>query len=260
MPENSTTYSFSRINFECGHAFYRSYILGEKGESNAWADAGKFMHNLFEDVANGKQTQQQILKRYDSEYYSAVEHDFPKFDSGFDLKPHYYKKCRPFFERKKYWNGEIVDVEKHVVGKLPSGAMFQGYIDLLVRHNGELIMVDHKISKRFSPSDLAKKQRQLYIYAYLLHLETGEYPDKLVFNFFQDASKPIIIPFSEYFMKEAVDWAEERIRTIESMSDAAYLPDMSIVAENDLERGFFCKNLCNHRNTCPYIEGDFFKQ
>lgn len=252
------TYSFSRISFECGHSFYRRYVLKEEGEGNAWSESGSYLHSLCEDVANGKISEQQAAIDYVKGFLGAIEHDFPKFPSGYDLKQHYFKKCLPFFQRKKYWSGDVIAVEKHVVGELPSGAKLQGYIDLMTRNKGKLSLIDHKISKRFTPEQLLKKQRQLYIYAYLLHLETGEYPANLVFNFFQEPSRPIIIPFSEYYMQEAVSWAEERIAYIENMQEEDYIPDINALQENG-ERGMYCRNLCNFRNSCPYVEGDYFK-
>lgn len=252
-----TVYSFSRISFECNYAFYRSYILEDKGIENAWSQGGSFLHELMEAVARKEISENDAYVRFISEWNSAVSMDFPQLESGFDLKQHYFKKMQPFFSRRKYWNGDVLSVEEHVQGELPSGHLFQGYIDLILGNTESFDIVDHKISKRFTKSDLAKKQRQLYIYAYLYHLRTGRYPKRLIFNFFQEPSNPIIIHFDRVLMKGALDWAAQRIETIENMKPNEYVPNAGLM-DKDGKRNMFCMSLCNHRNNCPFVSGDSF--
>jgi len=259
-----TIYSFSRLTSvdSCAYGFYKSYVLEEKGEANAFALGGSFGHELCEGVAKKEITTQKASARFKAEWFEKVYLDYPKFPSGYDLKSHYYKKCQPFFDRKAYWKGEVVSVEEHVVFTLPSGEKFQGFIDLVIKQdNSSIDFVDWKISKKFSKEDLIKKQRQLYLYAYAYHQIHGVYPKRLIFSFFQDASSPIIIDFQKYYMDEAVQWAELQIGKIKLMTGLdEFEPNINDLMEPDGSRNMYCNALCNHRSSCKFVEGNFFKR
>lgn len=257
METERTVYSFSRVSFECNYSFYRTYILNDKGIENAWSMGGSFLHELMESVAKKEITEKDAHARFLSEWYSTVSMDFPVLEGGFDLKQHYYKKIEPFFNRRKYWSGNVVSVEEHVTGELPSGHLFQGYIDLILGDAEKFDIVDHKISKRFTPKQLAEKQRQLYIYAYLYHLKTEKYPERLIFNFFQEPKNPIIVKFDRMLMDDALRWASERITAIENMQPNEYVPNPKLM-DKDGKRNMYCMSLCNHRNNCPFVSGDGF--
>jgi len=260
------TYSFSRLTSasDCPYGWYKTYVLEEKGISNSFAQGGTFAHELCEEVAKGNLTPRGASMRFIAEWFEQVSMDYPKFpNSNFDLKEHYYQKIQPFFDRKAYWRGEVVAVEEHIIVDLPDGNKFQGYIDLVLKdkRTSGINLVDHKISKRFSGEDLIKKQRQLYLYGYGYKQIHGVYPEKLIFNFFQEPSNPIVITFNKHYMNEAVQWAMDQIKLIEEMQErGVYEPNFEKLTNDDGTRDFFCQNLCNHRLSCKYVEGDYFKQ
>ena len=257
-------FSFSRLSSasNCSYGWYKTYVLEEKGISNSFADGGSFCHELCEEVAKGNLTPRGASMRFIAEWFERVSMDYPKFpNSNFDLKEHYYQKIQPFFDRKAYWRGEVVSVEEHIVVDLPDGNKFQGYIDLQLKNGDSVGIIDWKISKVFSGEDLIKKQRQLYLYAYGIYQTKGYYPKRLIFAFFQEPSNPIIITFNKHYMNEAVEWAMNQIKLIEEMQEkGVYEPNFEKLTNNDGTRDFFCKNLCNHRLSCKYVEGDYFKQ
>lgn len=257
------TYSFSRLNSidNCPYEWKRSYIDNEKGEENSFALGGSFCHELCEDVANGKITTKEASERFKNEWHERVYLDYPKFESGYDLKEHYYRKIQPFFDRKAYWKSKVVAVEEHVVCELPSGEKFQGFIDMQISDGVSHSLLDWKISKVFSGDDLIKKQRQLYLYAFAVHQLKGYHPNKLIFAFFQSPATPIVINFSKHYMNEAVQWAEGQIVKIKNHIEGNdFEPDFSKLSKSDGTRDMYCKNLCSHRNSCKYVEGDYFKQ
>lgn len=263
MSEKETIYSFSRLDWNCLYSWKKRYIDNDKGESNAWSDGGSFCHELVEAVAKGEETEANTAELFRDNWHDSLQSDFPNFN--IDLKEHYYKKIQPFFDRNKYWYGKVNNVEEHLVFELPNGKKFQGFIDLELENRKGLCLIDHKISKRFDNDQLLKKQRQLYIYAFGYHQLHGKYPDLLIFNFFQEPTNPITIKFNKHYMDEAINWAMKQIKTIEDcieldkISDV-FFPDVEKLTEKDGRRDMFCANLCNHRNNCPYVEGEFFKK
>lgn len=255
-------YSFSRISTECDHAFYMTYVKNDKGIENAWSIGGSFLHSIMERVARKEISETDALRIFENEWQSSVHMDFPKFESGYDLKSHYFRKIRKFFDRKRYWRSDVVSVEEHVTGVLGDGGnLFQGFIDLVLGNSEQYDILDFKISKRFTGEQLVHKQRQLYLYAYLRHQITGVYPQRLIFNFFQEPDNPIIIKFDRIQMMNAVSWANKRIEEIEAMLERGiFIPDRNALSDSDGRRNMLCRELCNHRNTCPFVNGEWFKK
>lgn len=256
-------WSFSRLNWNCLYEFHQTYNLGKEGIENGWSQMGTFCHELAEAVGKGKMTTEEARVKYISEFNNAITKDFPKFP--IDLKSHYYKKIYDWFERGAWWKGKVVAVEEKLLFSLPSGEMFQGYKDLTLE--GPKI-IDFKVSKPFAKKDLAKKRRQLDIYAYGEHQQNGEYPTHLIFDFFQRPNNPIILDFNYDEMMRSVEWAEKRIGIIKKFRKLSksklkpvglWMPDREKLEEGG-KRGFYCKNLCGYRDTCIFVDSEKFKE
>jgi hypothetical protein len=254
-------WSFSRINYSCLSDFYQNYILGREGISNGWSDYGTFLHDLMEKAAKKSISRKEAEICFDSGWDSVETPGFPRF--SIDLKPHYKKKCKPFFspDNKRWLQGDTLSVEEHLVFTLPGGAKMQGYLD---RVTSEVSIRDYKISKKFTKKNKKEKARQLYLYAFGYHQVHGVYPEWLIFEFFQDWLSPERIKFKIEDMQEAIYWAEARIETLLDLIDRSdtekglFMPGEELKEKNG-SRDFFCMNLCSYREDCPMTQGNYFK-
>ena len=122
---------------------------------------------------------------------------------------------------------------------MPDGSLFQGYIDLVVKNNEDITVVDYKVSnpKNFKGDDLIKKTRQLYMYAPAIKKLFGKYPKRMMFSFFQGSY--IIENFNEDKMHETLKWATDTISDINKERDFEHKADE-----------FFCDKICSFRSNC----------
>jgi len=272
-----TTYSWSRVNYTCLAAFYQNYVLENKGEDNIWNVGGKFEHDLMEHAAKDEMTQEDCLEAVKNSWYDAVDgldNPFGYYNKEGELveaAEHYYNKTLPFFtkENTNWLLGETVSVEEHLEFTLPSGKKFQGFVDRVsVDSDGKsnLTIRDYKISKRFTRKNVKEKSRQLYVYAYGYHQIHGQYPEQLIFEFFQFWDKPKVIKFNKADMDEAIEFAEGRILEIEGRlkvekmgMKGMFTPDYKELLDEKGERNMFCKSVCGFRSSCPFIDGNHLK-
>jgi len=233
-------WSFSRLNsfHGCKHAWYNSYVLKDRGESNSFAIYGTLVHQLFEDYTSGKLEVYELVEEFEKQYDSNVW-DFPpnKYvnlsDSYRSQGVEYFTSFDGFDEYK------ILGTEKKINFEI-DGYKFVGYIDSLLEDEyGKMIVQDYK-SKAAFKSKKEKKEyaRQLYLYSVPLIEEYGKCPDKLVFNMFRK-QKMEEIKFDVKDLEEAKKWA---LDTIEAVSKEEEFP----ATIND----FFCNQLCNMRAKC----------
>lgn len=265
--KKEVVYSFSKLDWSCLYAWHRKYNLKEyEPLSNAWSTGGSFCHKLMEDVAKEAITTSSAAEMFNDNWFDVVsDPPFPDFPRPLDT--HYYWKIKPFFERERYWKGEIASVEEHLEFELPNGKRFQGYVDLTIcDENGKNpILVDYKISKPFEGKKLKEKQRQLLLYCEGHRQKHGELPKKAAFYFFQDASATIVIDVTEELVQEALSWAMTRINIIEKLQLAtsklgvvgAWMPDFNKLEEKG-KRNMYCKSLCGFRENCKFCQGDYF--
>ena len=81
----------------------------------------------------------------------------------------------------------------------------------------------------------------MYLYAYAVHEEYGEFPKEMTWNHFKDGGKFATINFEKPIYDEIMDWY---IKTIhEAESEKEFLPTYN---------WFYCNVLCNYRNSCEY--------
>lgn len=262
------TWSFSRIDFSCKYAWYRNYVLKEKGEENFFSQLGGTLHLLLEYLARGIITEEDVYAAFEDNFFEFSDFSFTE---GFDYELSAMNKMRGYFKRKKYWSGEVIDVEKKLEFTLPSGEKFTGYIDLVLNNDG-VDLVDHKSSTHFAEKDKKKKVHQQYLYAYGYHQETGVYPKRLIWDFFKSPDEPWIVEFNYDDMMNSVEWAEGKITLLRNMlkvtkelkplglwmPDLDYPKDDPIASPRAKNRNMFCLNLCNYRNDCIFTKGKGF--
>ena len=237
------TWSYSRLDSfnTCKLMWKNSYIDDVDKESNAWSDIGTFCHEIMEDVANENISPGDAVEMFKDGYDERVP-EFPKFP--LNLKKHYLKNSTPFFEDFKGFKHEVKGVELKFDYLLPDGSQFMGYIDLVVEHNGNISLVDYKVSnpKNFKGKELKKKTRQLYMYAPAIKKIFGKYPKRMIFSFFQGGS--VIEEFDESKLEETLKWATDTIAKIKKEEEFEHTDDE-----------FFCDKICSFRSSCTKKEG-----
>ena len=83
--------------------------------------------------------------------------------------------------------------------------------------------------------------RQLYLYSKHFKEQYGFFPDRLMFNLFQENMK-FEKPFDESDYNEAVTWASDIIDRIESAGILEFF--------DTKKPDIFCSSICSVRNSC----------
>ena len=247
------TWSFSRLEsfYTCKYGWKKKYIDCEDGENNVFAEYGTLCHSLLEAYSKGELDAFDLASQYEERFDPEVPDRFPP-NKFVDLRESYYNKGLGYFES---FSGilpmeyEALGVEKKVTFEI-AGKPFVGYIDLLAKtDDGSVIVVDHKsASSKWTKSGKPAKsfadkmqmyRRQLYLYSKAL-IDSGIKPDYLCWNFFNDCYT-YMIPFEQADYEEAIQWAEDTIRLIETETE--FEPNIDF---------FFCHYICDHRNNCEH--------
>lgn len=248
-------WSFTKLNaFEqCPYAFYLKYIAHMKGDDNFFSQAGSAMHETLENLANGTIKIEDAIPKFDS-LWSTVDTSEVK-DS---IAESTYWSCIDYLgaltghELDKY---KVLMVEGRVQFTR-NGNDFIGFIDLLLeeKDTGDLILVDHKshrklLGKNGKPlkseiKTLQEYKRQLYLYCTPIIEKYNKAPKKLVWNHFKTGDLTVV-PFDWDEYREAWEWATELIDKIACEE-----------AFENREDYFYCKNICNFRHECEYIEDE----
>ena len=180
---DNMTWSYSRLkSYEnCPYSWYRRYIEDEEGEGSFYADNGKAMHTVLDELIKGKLSINDAPSRY-LELFDDITTTVKQ-----DIMDNTYDACV----------GYLCDLSEdvldgyHVVGSEIKvnyeigGYSFVGFIDLLLQDDDDnLIIVDHKSSAPFlkkdgKPKASTKEQfdgymKQMYLYSEAVHQMTGE--------------------------------------------------------------------------------------
>ena len=234
------TWSFSRVSSfdSCPYRWFLHYIKGKREDDTFYASYGSFMHR--------------ILARY---YAGEIERDglAMEFLTGFrkevkGMRPaastveKYVKEGAEYLRHPFTPEGKVLGVEMEVKFSV-EGIPFVGFIDLVTREGGGIVLTDHKSRVIKSEAEAREMMKQLYLYSAAVFEETGEFPSRLRFNCFRDG-KVIEIPFDPDEYAQSIRWVSDTIRKIESSEDFDPNPDW-----------FRCRYLCGFRDFCGEWEG-----
>ena len=247
-------WSFSRLNsyYNCPYEWKCKYIDCDYGEGSFFGEFGSHCHKLLEDYANGKIDIFEISQLYEDGFNEAVVHDAPP-NKYVDIRQSYFDKGLDYFNNLDFDldQYEILGVEKKVQFTI-GDKEFVGFIDLLLKEKstGKIIILDHKSASikflkngKVSKGDQAHVRefiRQLCLYAKPVIEEYG-HVDELWWNLFKDQNW-LKMPFTQEDYDEAMQWASDTLKLIES--DTSWLPNPDF---------YYCNYLCSQRNNaCPY--------
>ena len=253
MISDNTIWSFSRLNkYEtCPYAFYQTYILGDRGESNFYAESGLAMHKTLEKLIKGEIKLDSAAEFFDSQWDN-ITADIPD-----TIRDKIYEQSINYLT--SLTGDELNDYEVLLVEQMTrfniGDYKFQGAIDLLIKDkSGGIIVVDHKSHKKLlgkngkplkaEEKTLRDYKRQMYFYCEIIKNMFGSYPTKLVWNHFKTGDLTVV-PYNESEHKEAIQWALETIEKIEH--------DETFENKEDF---FYCHRICDYRNSCEYLEDD----
>lgn len=232
---NQETYSFSRLSTieTCPKSFEYKYVLGESEEGNWFSDLGSFGHLLLELYDRGKIKNLGFVYRK----YLRKRVQLPTFTWAHKWE----QQCQDFFDTFNGWSSDAVWIEKYLNFPIDDFNL-QGFVDRASYTKRGFTIVDYKVANVFKGDKLRQKARQLYLYAYGTKQEIGEYPRDLIFYHFRQKT-PVIIPFKEKDMIEAVDWAKRMVEKIRTEKEYKHNFDK-----------FFCENICSFRKICTFGE------
>ena len=237
-------YSYSKLTsfYDCPYAFYRYYQLNEIGESNLFASYGILVHSILERYAKGELQINELVDEFTSGFELEINEPIVMF--GKDLTQSYLDKGILFFTNfKGFWGLKPLESEYRFEVALGKNT-FVGVIDLIAEdEDGNIIIVDHKSSSKFSKKDLKSKSKQLYLYAKAIYEKYGKFPTQLWFNHFKNDYIEKMF-FDIDFYNETIQWALDTMDKIEACLE--FNPN-----NNDK---FFCGYLCDYRNNCEYKE------
>lgn len=203
-------WSFSSVKLfeQCPYAFYQKYIQDQPEKENAFAQHGKFVHNILERCLNGELMAFELADVFEREYQANVTKQFPYAN----IAKSFYDKTLEYFMEYDDFEGEIIGVEEKLEAKF-GDIDFIGFADLILRDEKGIIIVDHKSHAAFkSKKEREEYFRQLYLYAECVRRKYGEYPYKLVFNMFRipklevDFFNPSQCDFCVEWFKSTVDF------------------------------------------------------
>lgn len=244
--------SFSRITSyeDCPYGYYLRYILGEKGESNYWAEVGSLVHDNLRKIAIGEISQDdapsEFVERYDTEILETTKES--TMDAVFD-------DCVNFFAEYEYEYLEryrVISTEEHLLFNVDR-IKFHGYIDLLLqdKDSGDYVVVDYKSCKPFygkrgnilksMESTYRKYLKQMCLYCIAVEQNYGKRPTRVMWLHFRD--KAITEQaITEEDIKATEKWVADTVLSIDQDEDFKPKKDW-----------FMCHNLCEYRHSCQYL-------
>lgn len=260
-------WSYSRLNsfYTCPYEWHKIYIEGVKQAESAQAQFGTFFHSILEKYAKGELDIFELCQYYEDHFDEEITCDFPP-NKYVDMRQKYYEEGLDYLANinLNLDDYEVLGVERKVSFEI-GGYNMVGFIDLLLRdkQSGEIIILDHKSAKIgvLKKGGIAKKdkahfesfKKQLYLYAKPVLEEYG-IVDKLRWNLFRD-QRFIEIPFDRKEYEEALAWALDTIKRIETETEWGINEEMIDAINNEKYPPFFCVNLCGYKYECPYRNG-----
>lgn len=238
-------WSFSRICAfdECPYRWYLTYIREKREDDLFYASYGSFMHQLLARFYSGETKKESLAEEFLLGFREHVRGVRPSPD----IAGKYVEDGMAYLRSPYEPDGEIIGVERDVRFSIRDKP-FIGFVDLIVRDERGIYLVDHK-SRALKPrsgkakptatdQEIDEMLKQLYLYAEAVRQEFGAFPYKLCFNCFRNGVF-VEEPFDEAACKRAMDWAAEEIRAIEREEDFEANPEW-----------FRCRYLCGYHTYC----------
>ena len=278
MKMNNTVYSFSRLKLfnECRHAYFLTYVLKCDKKPNIYSEIGTIIHEVLEDVQGGK--------------YIPVEERIEMFEDKVDeckifgiefvnekIEEKYVENIKHCLRNFKPLQGVRFEIEKEIKLELGSSVL-TGFIDLVVHNeDGTVSVIDFKTSSKYAKKDLPKNANQLIIYGLALEqmgyvvrdvkymmlkyvTVKGKRGDKMIERReledgqeFEDCF--VEYPYNAISKMECIDWIEETIDEIESLTK------YDTWEHKDINKGtsFYCSNICSCCGKCEALK-DYLKK
>lgn len=254
------TWSFSRLRAydQCPEMFYRSYILHESRQENAFNQYGTFCHSIYERFFKGDLFSFECGSVFRREWALYVTEEFPSFSKK-DMEADWFEAAEKSFDSLEDLPEflHVIGVEYPVSVNLSLGSRtlpFRGIVDLILldTRDGSVHIVDHKSHARFrSVREKNAYARQLYLYAYALR-ENGVISQNalrsLSFHLFRAGCVETFDPSQEK-EEEAISWAfdvYDRAVSDESFLQCTVLGKMTAVP-------LFCREICSFRSSCDPV-------
>ena len=251
--KDNHVYSYSQLSSvsECPYMFYLERIEKVDTLSNGFAERGTLIHDIIDQWAKGLITKEQMPVEFDCRYANEVVTAFPAVLAARGYTEKAYRTGLEYFENFDEFSGyKILATEEKFRIDLPlsdgTTRPFIGIIDMVLQDEltDELIICDHKSKSKAS---FRKAEDEMYkqqlIYATYVKEKYGKWPDRLMFNLFNEGGMKPERPFTEADYKAAMTWAEDMIHKIESYEILDWLETK--------ESDFFCENICAARKECP---------
>lgn len=228
-------WSFSKLGTfnQCPYQYKLQYEDKVKGISNSYGDYGTLMHDSIEMILRGEDG----YSNYVSKMHSIKLPSASKEDPYHVYVPQFLKS----FSKTKI-KGEIIGIELDRTIEIDEFNSFRGLSDLELKSDDDYVIVDWKISNKFSKVKLVEKRRQLYMYAEFIKRDYGKYPKEMFFFFPTDVSRAPYhkITFDKAEFDEAWDWFYS---TVASVRGGNRSPN---------PEWFFCNKLCSFRDVCRH--------
>ena len=240
-----------RLFLDCGVAFMRRYILGEKIPPPAAIVVGVAAHKSIETNLNAKIETGKLLD-YDmcediardsvnEQWEQGVTEEEVSQGEAIDLATGHAKVHRRSLAPKL----DPVAVEQKWVVETPYSVDLAGTIDV-VESNGNLR--DTKTSKRKPPKGVADKSDQVTAYSFAKRITTGQIPEAVHLDYLVPKQKSVITVSTCRDAQDIKAFTQLLESVSKLMDSEIYLPAA--------ESSWMCsQKWCGYWDTCPFARG-----
>ena len=278
MKMSNTVYSFSRLKLfnECRHAYFLTYVLKCDKKLNIYSEIGTIIHEVLEDVQGGKDIPvEERIEMFEDKVDECKIFGIEFVNEKIEEK--YVENIKHCLRNFKPLQGVKFEIEKEIRLELGSSVL-TGFIDLVIHNeDGTVSVIDFKTSSKYAKKDLPKNANQLIIYGLALEqmgyvvrdvkwmmlkyvTVKGKRGNKMIERReledgqeFEDCF--VEYPYNAISKMECVDWIEETIEEIESLTK------YDTWEHKDINKGtsFYCSNICSCCGKCEALK-DYLKK
>ena len=275
---SNTVYSFSRLKLfnECRHAYFLTYVLKCDKKPNIYSEIGTIIHEVLEDVQGGKDIPvEERIEMFEDKVDECKIFGIEFVNEKIEEK--YVENIKHCLRNFKPLQGIKFEIEKEIRLELGSSVL-TGFIDLVIHNeDGTVSVIDFKTSSKYAKKDLPKNANQLIIYGLALEqmgyvvrdvkwmmlkyvTVKGKRGNKMIERReledgqeFEDCF--VEYPYNAISKMECIDWIEETIDEIESLTK------YDTWEHKDINKGtsFYCSNICSCCGKCEALK-DYLKK